>query len=119
MSNEQDAPRKSWSVADIPQHVLDGVVRDQLGIFAVGILGVKFESGQPSLRLCGSGTLVYAGGAHYILTAAHVWSKQLRLFDYVALTLKELDSHEFLTETSFMKPHYERVVGRYNGPRHS
>jgi hypothetical protein len=98
---------ENWtgSIADVPQDVLDGIVRDQLGIFSVGLLGVDYEAGQPSLKLCGSGTLVSADGAHGILTAAHVWTKQLHSFDRIALTLKERDFHEFLIDTSFLKAH--------------
>jgi hypothetical protein len=60
---------RTGSIADIPQEVLDGIVRDQLGIFSVGLLGVRTKTGELSLKLCGSGTLVSIAGRHYILTS--------------------------------------------------
>jgi len=106
MNDRHDEPESSTgNIADVPQEVLDGIVRNQLGQFSVGLLGVKNEGGQPSLQLCGSGTLVSAGGAHFILTAAHVWWKKLRYFDHLALTLKERDFHEFLIRSSFISAH--------------
>ena len=50
-------------LSDIPQNVLEEIVRDA-GNFAVAIFGITTRNGQ-SVKLCGSGTLVFASlGGH-------------------------------------------------------
>jgi hypothetical protein len=52
----------------------------------------KTENGDV-LGLGGSGTLLAHGGAHYILTAAHVWHEVLQHAHYVGITLREVYDH--------------------------
>ena len=62
-----------------------------LGNFTVALLAI---SDYPErLDLAGTGTLVMIDGAHYILTARHVWEKCLVNADHVGITLKADVNH--------------------------
>ena len=89
-------------LSDIPQNVREEIVRD-VGNFAVAIFGITTHKRQ-SVKLCGSGTLVFASGSHYILTAAHVWAGLLS-FDQLALSLKENEPHCFTIPLEHITPH--------------
>ena len=78
------------SIGDIPQAVLDEVMlslKNYLVALCVQIPGKP----QPRLRFIGSGTLVELEGAHYILTAAHVWH-ETRGVDQIGLALTDHQS---------------------------
>lgn len=66
-----------------------------VGNFSVGLFGVDGSADYRNVCLVGSGTLVSLSGAHYILTAAHVWSGGLDEFQSTGLTLKENVDHCF------------------------
>lgn len=66
-----------------------------VGHFSVGLFGVNESNQYRNVHLVGSGTLVSLNKAHYILTAAHVWSGGLHEFQSTGLTLKEDVDHCF------------------------
>ena len=72
-------------IKDIPQDLMDEVMvslKNYLVAFYVLIPGRP----RSRLRIIGSGTLVEFEGAHYILTAAHVWH-ETRGADQIGLAL--------------------------------
>jgi hypothetical protein len=68
------------------------VVRS-LGDFTVALLTISGNPETPALA--GTGTLLTSQGAHYVLTAEHVWSQHLQHGDEVGLTLKPDVRHRF------------------------
>jgi len=82
------------SLDELPQKVCEGIVRD-IGNFAVAIFGISRIGNDETLTFCGSGTLVSAGDAYYVLTAAHVWTKKIQPCEQMALTLLEGGFHSF------------------------
>jgi hypothetical protein len=77
------------------------IVRD-VGLFTVGLLRVSQTAQGERLYLSGTGTgtLVWFAGAHYILTAAHVWEELCRGVApaSVGLTLRENLDHKYLID---------------------
>lgn len=57
--------------------------------FSVTLFGVNGSGNSRSVQLVGTGTLVSLEGAHYVLTAAHVWHDGLKKYESTGLTLKE------------------------------
>ena len=86
---------KDIPIKDIPQNVFDDVIL-LLKNYLVAVYIVLPENQQPCPRPIGSGTLVELEGAHYILTAAHVWHKA-REAKNIGLVLTDYQS-------SFMVP---------------
>jgi hypothetical protein len=68
------------------------VVRN-LGDFTVALLAIS--DSPESLELAGTRTLLTTGGAHFILTARHVWERKLRLADHVGIVLRPNVRHRF------------------------
>lgn len=73
------------SLGDIPETVREDI-KETIENFTVGILGVDRQQGRFSFL--GSGTLVYARGSRYVLTATHVWEK-VRRFPRLGLAIAE------------------------------
>lgn len=71
----------------------ESVVRN-LGDFTVALLAIR-DSSKGRLALAGTGTLVVIDGAHFILTARHVWDEVLNEADQIGLTLKPEIDHKF------------------------
>jgi hypothetical protein len=77
---------------DTGSGLADKIVHN-LGNFTVALLAIF---GNPErLALAGTGTLVAIGGAHYILTARHVWDEVLVGADHVGITLKPEVNHRY------------------------
>jgi hypothetical protein len=83
---------------------IEGVLRDQnsglrekivrnLGDFTVALLAISEYPER--LALAGTGTLLSADGAHFILTARHVWEEVLKDAAHIGITLKPDVSHKF------------------------
>jgi len=70
----------------------DKIIRS-VGNFTVALMGI-YERPE-RLDLAGTGTLMTIAGAHYILTARHVWDDKLAHADYVGLTLKPNIDHKY------------------------
>jgi hypothetical protein len=64
-----------------------------LGNFTVALLAISGVPEQP--KLAGTGTLLTVGGAHFILTARHVWERKLKDADQIGITLKPDVNHRF------------------------
>jgi len=60
--------------------------------------------GGARLELAGSGTLVFTGKSHCILTAAHVWEKVLKNSAKIGIELTDNISHRCLFATVTMAP---------------
>src|SRR5437870_3054362 len=67
------ANSETFGTADLPQDLRENIVRE-IGVFAVGLLGVRSVQGNDVLQLYGCGTLVTVADNYYILTAEHVWA---------------------------------------------
>jgi hypothetical protein len=74
--------------SDLPEKI----VRN-LGDFTVAMLAISANARGPVLA--GTGTLLESNGAHFILTARHVWAERLAGADQVAITLKPGVPHRF------------------------
>lgn len=86
-------PCKIEEIANILRYdesLQNRIVRS-LGNFTVALLAVSDYPEQ--LKLAGTGTLVMIDGAHYILTARHVWEEVLVHADHVGITLKADITH--------------------------
>jgi hypothetical protein len=68
------------------------IVRN-LGDFTVALLA--FSENPESLVLAGTGTLLTTRGAHFILTARHVWEEKLKLADEIGIVLRPYVKHSF------------------------
>lgn len=79
------------------------IVRD-LGSFTISILSLSESKKGEELRLVGTGTLVDAGGSHYILTAAHVWEEILKSSTKVGITLAEGIDHRYFIDVKTFVP---------------
>jgi hypothetical protein len=79
------------------------IVRD-LGSFTVSLFALSSSEDGDHLQLAGTGTLLTAGGSHYILTAAHVWHEVLKSADKVGITLEENIDHTFFMEVKAIVP---------------
>lgn len=77
----------------------DRIVRN-VGLFTVGLLRISQKAHGERLDLCGTGTLVWFAGVHYILTAAHVWEMlcETPAPTSVGLTLRENLDHKYLID---------------------
>ncbi len=64
-----------------------------LGNFTVALLAISDYPAR--LELAGTGTLLTIGGAHFILTARHVWEEVLADADHIGITLKPDVRHRF------------------------
>jgi len=62
-----------------------------LGDFTVALLAISDHPER--LDLAGTGTLMVIDGAHYILTARHVWDEVLSGADHVGVTLRPEVNH--------------------------
>lgn len=80
------------------------LIIQQLKCFTVALFGVFEPPNKNLLQLAGSGSLVTVGGAHYILTAAHVWEERLRSSRGLGLTLKDYIDHRFVIPTEAVVP---------------
>ncbi|HEY1423640.1 MAG TPA: hypothetical protein VGF20_09320 [Candidatus Acidoferrum sp.] len=69
----------------------DRIIRN-LGSFTVAMLAV---SGEDRLELAGTGSLMAIGGAHYILTARHVWEERLRDAEHLGITIRPNLVHRY------------------------
>lgn len=79
-------PQEIASVLKDKGSGLQDKIVHNLGDYTVALLGI---SGNPErLKLAGTGTLMAFDGAHYILTARHVWDEILADADHVGITLK-------------------------------
>ena len=67
-------------------------------MYSAGLFAVTHSQAGDVLRLAGSGTLVQINGAHYILTARHVWEKILKHSDQMGVTLREHYDHSHLVD---------------------
>ena len=85
-------------------HEIAGVLKDagsglqdkivhNLGNYTVALLGISDHPER--LELAGTGTLMAIDGAHYILTARHVWDEVLAPADHVGITLKPDVNHRY------------------------
>jgi hypothetical protein len=77
-------------IKDIPQGLMDEVMAS-LKNYVVAFSVVIPERPRSRLRMIGSGTLVEFEGAHYIMTAAHVWHAT-SVADQIALALTDHQS---------------------------
>lgn len=75
-----------------------------IGMYSVGLFAVKASPQGDALSLAGSGTFVQIDGAHYILTARHVWHEVLRVSNQLGVTLRETDDHRHLIDMSTVVP---------------
>jgi hypothetical protein len=73
-----------------------------LGNFTVALLGISDHPKR--LELAGTGTLIYIDGAHYILTARHVWDEVLAGADHVGSTLKPDINHKYTIPSTDFTP---------------
>jgi hypothetical protein len=69
-------------------------------IYSTPLFSLSKTNAGDVLRLAGSGTLLAFEGAHYILTASHVWHEVLKHGDYIGVTLREIHDHTCLWEVS-------------------
>jgi len=81
----QDSREIHAVLMDAASGLQDKITRG-LGDYTVALLAISGFPEQP--RLAGTGTLLTAGGAHFILTARHVWEEVLKETDVVGITLK-------------------------------
>jgi hypothetical protein len=65
-----------------------GAIIREVSSSAVVIVAVSKSSSDVRLDQAGTGTLVSIEGAHYILTAAHVWDRVLRHADKLGITIR-------------------------------
>jgi hypothetical protein len=80
-----------------------------LGSSTTPLFAVFGRSKNAELKLAGSGSFVFVGGSHYILTAAHVWEKVLRFAVKVGIVLPDNIKHSYLIDvdaitTTTLKP---------------
>jgi hypothetical protein len=89
----------SQVLEDSASGLRDRIVRD-IGLFTVGLLRVSQTAHGERLDLCGTGTLVWFAGVHYIMTAAHVWEDLCKgaAPARVGLTLRENLDHKYLID---------------------
>ncbi len=72
---------------------LQGQIVRNLGDVTVALLAIS--DNPERLALAGTGTLLAINGAHYILTATHVWEEILKHADHVGIALKADVTHRF------------------------
>jgi hypothetical protein len=80
------------ALKDAKTGLQDKIVRN-LGDFTVALLAI--HDNPERIALAGTGTLLVSGGAHFILTARHVWDKVLSNADHIAITLKPDITHRY------------------------
>jgi hypothetical protein len=73
-------------------------------MYCTALFGLSTGSAGDVLSLAGSGTLLAGNGAHYILTAAHVWDKVLRQSEKVGITLRQDGDHTCLFDRYTLIP---------------
>jgi hypothetical protein len=95
-------PREIAGVLKDAESGLQDKIVHNLGNFTVALLGISDHP--ESLELAGTGTLMAIGGAHYILTARHVWDKVLAGADHVGITLKPEVNHRYAIPSRDFSP---------------
>ena len=83
---------------DIDQAQLDLELVREIGKFTTSLIPIS-EARQASIDYPGTGTFVSVDGAHYVLTAMHVWEK-LRRAPEVGFTLREALNHKYSIPTA-------------------
>jgi hypothetical protein len=90
--------------ADLRQEIVRS-----LGSSTTPLFAVFRRSKDAELKLAGSGSFVFVGGSHYILTAAHVWEKVLKFAVKIGIVLPDNIKHSYLIDvdaitTTTLKP---------------
>ena len=85
MSSLKDIETELLSTADLRQRIVRNLGSSSVAMLALGNNGVKFV---------GSGSLVFIGNSHYILTAAHVWDA-LQHSPILGITVTDNINHKF------------------------
>jgi len=83
-------------------------------IYSTPLFSLSKASEGDVLKLAGSGTFLAKAGAHYILTAGHVWHQALKSADYVGVTLREIHDHTCLLEVAHILTYEPDRPGIWN-----
>jgi hypothetical protein len=79
------------------------ITRD-IGSFTVSLFALVETKEGERLQLAGTGTLVAAGKAHFILTANHVWEEVLKAASKMGITLTDRIDHHFFIDINTIIP---------------
>jgi hypothetical protein len=74
-----------------------------LGSSTVALFAVFDDLGKEQLKLAGSGSLIFVGDSHYILTAAHVW-EYIKPAAKLGITLTDNINHRHLIDVAAIVP---------------
>jgi|ERR1051326_1116288 hypothetical protein len=85
MSNLKEIESQLLGTGDLRQNIVRNLGSSSVAMLALYDNGVKFV---------GSGSLVFVGGSHYILTAAHVWVA-LQSASTLGITVTDNINHKF------------------------
>lgn len=75
-----------------------------VGSSSIALLALLDDHGKHVLELAGSGTLVIVKDTHYILTAAHVWEKVLKLALRLGITITDNINHKYWIDIKAIVP---------------
>jgi hypothetical protein len=100
MSNLKEIEAQLLGTGDLRQRIVRNLGSSSVAMLALYDNGLKFV---------GSGSLVFVGGSHYILTAAHVWDA-LQSAPSLGITVSDNIDHKFpipipaIVSTTFHPP---------------
>jgi hypothetical protein len=75
-----------------------------ISMYSVAIFALSVTGREENLKLAGTGTLVCYQGAHYILTALHVWEEGFRRGSKLGIGLRTGVNHRFIMDCDTIIP---------------